>query len=259
MTRDPERWLSVGSDSDGFERELLQSIHDVSPRPRAKEEAWTRIAAQMSAVALVTSGASVAATHAAASGAATAAGTGLKSGLVAFSQSLAAKVVLGLAVASAGAFVATRRVESPATERAAPQRPSAAHAPALAPSVQPSHIEPAQGVERGASVSSPAEASEPSRAPAKRAARDDIAAESSRLAEARAELRRGNPKAAQLILSRLRAEFPRGALGQEREVLAIEVLAAEGNRAGAKRRVQAFIATHPNSPHNAALARFLGK
>lgn len=258
MTRDPERWLSASSDADGFERELLHSIHDVSPRPRAKEEAWTRIAAQMSAVALVTGGASAAATHAAASSAAVAAGSGLKSGLVALSQSLAAKVVLGLAVASAGAFVATRRSESPATEHAAAQRPTAAPAPALAPPVQASQIEPAP-VERGSSVSPAAEVSEPSRAPAKRSLRDDIAAESSRLAEARAELRRGNPKAAQVILNRLRSEFPRGALGQEREVLAIEALAAEGNRAAAKRRIQAFVAAHPNSPHNGALARFLGE
>jgi len=46
-------------------------------------------------------------------------------------------------------------------------------------------------------------------------------------------------------------------LGQEREVLAIEVLAAQGNAAAAKRRAQAFIAAYPKSPHSATLARFV--
>jgi hypothetical protein len=45
-------------------------------------------------------------------------------------------------------------------------------------------------------------------------------------------------------------------LSQEREVLAIEVLAAQGNTDAARRRAKAFIALHPKSPHSPQLKRF---
>jgi outer membrane protein assembly factor BamD (BamD/ComL family) len=76
------------------------------------------------------------------------------------------------------------------------------------------------------------------------------------LARARAELRRGNAVSAQQMLEQMRVKFPSGVLGQEREVLSIEVLAARGNGDAARRRARAFIAAYPKSPHSAQLARF---
>jgi outer membrane protein assembly factor BamD (BamD/ComL family) len=58
---------------------------------------------------------------------------------------------------------------------------------------------------------------------------------------------------------RLANELPKAALSQEREVLMIEALMAQGETASAQRRVRAFIAAHPNSPHSAQLTRFLGQ
>jgi hypothetical protein len=93
--------------------------------------------------------------------------------------------------------------------------------------------------------------------PAPVVVRDHLRHESALLTRARAELRSGNPHAAQATLSRMQREFPVGALRQERDVLGIEALAAEGNAEAAARGARAFIALHPESPHAATLHRFL--
>lgn len=77
--------------------------------------------------------------------------------------------------------------------------------------------------------------------------------------EARAELRSGEAEAAAATLERLRAQFPKGVLRQEREVLAIDVLAARGNVQEAERRAQAFVKQYPGSSHSAKLKRFLDR
>ena len=86
---------------------------------------------------------------------------------------------------------------------------------------------------------------------------DLLRAESALLTEARAELRSGNPGRAQAALDRLQAQFPKGMLTQEREVLAIEVQHARGNVDAAKHRARAFVKAYPNSPHSPKLSRFL--
>ncbi|HEY3595635.1 MAG TPA: hypothetical protein VGL13_17230, partial [Polyangiaceae bacterium] len=83
-----------------------------------------------------------------------------------------------------------------------------------------------------------------------------LEAEASMLAQVRSELRGGNARDAQITLNQLRAAFPNGALTQERDVLAIEVLAANGDKAGAQRKASAFLAAHPTSPYNAKVKRF---
>jgi hypothetical protein len=93
--------------------------------------------------------------------------------------------------------------------------------------------------------------------PAPVVVRDRLRHESALLTRARAELRSGNPHAAQATLSRMQREFPAGALHQERDVLGIEALAAEGNAEAAARGARAFIVAHPESPHAATLHRFL--
>jgi len=85
---------------------------------------------------------------------------------------------------------------------------------------------------------------------------DALKAESALLSKARAELRSGNAVGAQASLDKLQAQFPKGVLVQEREVLTIEVLHARGNVEGARRRAKAFLSAYPKSPHGQALARF---
>jgi len=86
--------------------------------------------------------------------------------------------------------------------------------------------------------------------------RDMLSAESALLTQARAQLRNGDVNAAQQVLRTLHKKFPKGMLRQEREVLAIEVLAARGKKDAARQRAQAFVAAYPESPHSAQLSRF---
>ena len=73
------------------------------------------------------------------------------------------------------------------------------------------------------------------------------------LTDARAQLRSGDARGALATLDRLQVRSPRGILGQEREVLTIQALAAIGNNEAAKRRAKAFILAYPNSPHSTQL------
>lgn len=77
------------------------------------------------------------------------------------------------------------------------------------------------------------------------------------LAKVRSQLHGGDPHAALATLNQMQSAFPNGELTQERDVLAVEVLAANGNTAAAKRKANAFIAAHPTSPHSARLERFV--
>jgi len=73
---------------------------------------------------------------------------------------------------------------------------------------------------------------------------------------ARAELAAGRPAAALAELNALDREVPRGMLGQERQVLAIEALAASGQSGAAGRLASAFVEAHPTSPYADRVRRF---
>jgi hypothetical protein len=268
---DPRRLLNELGDGEELERELLASIQRVDPPGHAKAEAWARLSAQIGAVALVSTvhssaAASAASSHAATSGVAVegakaAAGTGLKSALApAVLKVVSAKLVVGLAIAGSvvGASAiwvherAQRAAPAPSTQAATVVAPEADTNSAL--SAEPSSDESADNT--SASERPPASTDTSARPSSEQRRRDQLSAESSLLTQARAELRRGDVRGAQQLLRRLRVEFPNGVLGQEREVLAIEVLAASGNAAAAKRRAEKFIAAHPESPHSAQLSRF---
>jgi TolA-binding protein len=88
-------------------------------------------------------------------------------------------------------------------------------------------------------------------------AKDHLREESAFLERARALLRSGHPRAAQGTLLRMQAQFPKGSLTQEREVLLIEALAARGNSDAAERDARSFVEAHPESPHAVQLRRFL--
>ncbi len=243
MTGDPERLLST-TNADPLERELLGSVRYVGPPDGAKDQAWRSIAGQIAVVAAV--GAVSSSTAAAAS----------KVGLGtmatwALSTKIAAVVVVG-GFALGGGYLAVHNAQPTASLSSAPRAvvPPVTHAaPALAVTPKAPEVVAEPAEEAPAEVA-PSHKLEPLRL-------DALRAESALLTEARAQLRSGNPAVAQASLDRLQAQFPKGMLTQEREVLSIEVLDARGNVEGAKRRAKAFVKAYPKSPHSAKLSRFL--
>jgi hypothetical protein len=83
-----------------------------------------------------------------------------------------------------------------------------------------------------------------------------LAEESRMVIEARRALHAGDFATTLHLLESAAATFPNGALGQEREALAIQALARSGQRAAAAKRAAAFLAEYPNSPHAADLKAF---
>ena len=258
---DPQRLLSNISDADDLERELLGSIQRLDPPAGARGEAWTRLSAQIAAVGVLGtvahgSAAAAAATGSAAAPGAVAASVGSSLGFGPLALKLfASKAVVGAALAGAAIGVSAVWVHvrnkpepaAPVVTLAASQAPARASLPAPEP--------------EAANAPDFAPTPETSEVPAARpnveqSRKDRLSAESALLTRARADLRSGNAAAAQQALDQLRVKFPKGVLGQEREVLSIEVLSARGNTEAARRRAKAFIAAYPKSPHSAQLSRF---
>jgi hypothetical protein len=252
VSRDPERLLSGASDADELERSLLSSVRDADPPGEAHARVWRGLATQIAAATLASAAqaSTLGASASASAGAATSAFV---------SKTLAAKLVFGLALggAAAGAgfaWTSARAVSTP---------PMAAGAAALSSAARSGRV-----LEQRASEPAPASVPEtPAESPASgargsvrgepREQADDerLRAESQLLARARAELRQGNSAAARATLQRLQARFPKGVLHQEREVLAIEILSAQGKTAASERRARAFIKAYPGSPHSTNLRR----
>lgn len=72
---------------------------------------------------------------------------------------------------------------------------------------------------------------------------------------ARAQAQIGSNPGGALSLTELhRSRFPKGSLGQEREVIAITALVAMGRTAEARSRAEAMIAANPGSAHRRRLS-----
>jgi len=241
---DPDRLLSQISDADEVERTLLGSLQRVEPPADAKGKAWERLSAQLAAVGVV--GITQTSTAAAGSSAAAAAKSA--------GAALGSKLLVGFALVAGALGGSALWLESRA--RPSPSVVSSAAPPVPAPLLQPALPKLASA----APPTMPPLASPASARPAKPNAEqnpvDRLSAESTLLMQARAQLRSGDSAAAAQSLARLRANFPKGVLSQEREVLTIEVLAAQGNAEAARRHAKAFISAHPTSPHSAQLSRF---
>jgi hypothetical protein len=74
-------------------------------------------------------------------------------------------------------------------------------------------------------------------------------AELGTIEKARAALRSGDTRRALGLLDRYEALFPLGAMAPEAAVLRVEVLVKGGDRLGAKRVADAFLANNPESPY----------
>ncbi|HEX3776796.1 MAG TPA: outer membrane protein assembly factor BamD [Polyangiaceae bacterium] len=237
---DPERLLESGADPEV--RELLESLRELAPDAKLGLASWGIMAAKVATLPTVVPPPAAAAPSAV--------GTGI-------SQAIGAKL---LAVAMATTVVGAGAIWFHAAHRGSMAVPNPAKAAPSAAPVQSAPPAPApQDEAANAASDDTASAREPASAPSPSAGThaSRLDAEASLLAKARSALHNGDAHGAALALSQLQSAFPKGALGQEREVLAIEVLAENGNLAAARKRANAFIAAHPSSPHNAKLERFL--
>lgn len=181
-----------------------------------------------------------------------------------------ANVVTAPESASPRADLPAPRGNSPAPSsesRVAPSpssQPSAAPATndAPSPSSQPSVAPSPSGDATSAAVSPPSQGADVTSgdAPAPGSAEDRerlLREEREMVNQARTALRGGDTGGAMRLLEQARVKFPNGALGQEREALAIETLAKSGAREAASARAAAFIKAHPTSPHAARLQLFV--
>jgi hypothetical protein len=235
MSGDPERLLRDAS-FDGVERELLASVENVHPPDGAKARAWHAIAGELAAGVAV--GTTVATSTATA-----------KSGALSAATSGVVLKIFGVLVAGgvvAGGYAAYRRALAPEAPSVvpAPTAPIVAARPPGRVAPEPAPVAPTAA---------------PGDAPAKQRFESErvtsLSAESALLTEARAKLRASDAAGAAATLERMQSRFPRGVLGQEREVLAIEILSAQGNAEAAKARARAFVRAHPKSPHSEQLGR----
>ncbi|HEY4105831.1 MAG TPA: hypothetical protein VGM44_18150 [Polyangiaceae bacterium] len=136
---------------------------------------------------------------------------------------------------------------SPSSTANQNSEPSANSAPSALPAALPSDSTPTapstNSLASGASAA-PHHAANPSS--------NSVADEASLLERARAALG-SNPAQALQLTNEHQKEFPRGALTQEREVIAIAALRRLGRTAEAERRAQAFDRAYPNSAHQHAV------
>jgi hypothetical protein len=226
---DPIRLLNSSGGQHQLERAVLDSLRVVAVPAQAKSLVWGAL--------------NVTVAEAGALAGATAGTASVWRGALKFLVSPKALMAVPVVVAALGAGAMHQRslaapVQTPAVAAAAL---TVAQPSSLAAPETPTEAEAADATDRPAPVM----------------VRDRLRHESALLTRARAELRSGNPHAAQATLSRMQREFPAGALHQERDVLAIEALAAEGNAEAAARGARSFILAHPESPHAATLRRFL--
>jgi hypothetical protein len=149
-------------------------------------------------------------------------------------------------------------------QHGAPTRVASAPPTALAPAASVVTTPPAPAVS-----SEPVTAAEPkrttaeplrasgalARAPAKPAS--DLAAEVTALDGIRTALAIGALGDAEAQLLAYRRSFARGALRSEAEVLAIDVLVAQGRKQAAARAAERFILQHPRDPQVARVRAFL--
>jgi len=145
---------------------------------------------------------------------------------------------------------------APPARAAAPQpAPQPAIRPAPAPTAEPTPTAVPAARANAARRPRPSASAQPVRAPAL-GEHEDPVAELALLERAQRVLR-SDPAAALALAESHRARFERGALAQEREMLAIEALLRLERRAHAERRARAFAQRYPQSSHGPRLRDLL--
>jgi hypothetical protein len=284
----PKRWIEDKSESTPLERAILRPALTIAIPSGAEQRVWAKLmaAAPLTAVALTASSAAgSSAATVAAEGSATAAatiGTGVKLGLGVIGKAFVIGAASG-ALFAGGVSVVTsppssqeaavppavqaRSEEGVKLERSSAKRPSASvsqqdePASDLPGSPQPPAREtvaarlPESRSLEGAQPPAPSVTSFPTLSP-EPAPSSRLREEAAVLRRAREALRQGNLSVAFAELEVARTAFPRGALGEEREALTIELLARSGQRDAARQRAQAFLRRFPNSAYAANVGQF---
>jgi len=88
---------------------------------------------------------------------------------------------------------------------------------------------------------------------------DALPDEAALLRDAREALRDGDPARALTLLDQHAKRFPDGTFAQERDVMRVDALMAEGKTGEAKDAARAFLARHPESAHRPRLEALLSK
>jgi hypothetical protein len=242
---DPKRWTEGGEASE-LERELLGAGQASRMTDAERRAIWAGIALTLPSVA-----APLAAKPLIGAG-----------GVL---STYFSKGVVILAAVGGLTYGAARllRSEAGALEHAAPVRtaaPAQAAAPASPMAQTPASPETAAASPSIAAPTEPETAALPAGAADAKAkpgpTETQLREESLAVLDARAALRAGQAGHALTLLDQMRARFPHGALGQEREALTIEALAKTGQAAAAGRRADAFVRNHPHSPYVADVKRF---
>jgi hypothetical protein len=233
---DPTRLLA-SADSTDLEKKLLSSWDERPPHDaRAKTLAMLGVAGATTIAGAATAGASIAPKAAAAGWLAMAKWT--------------AVAVIAVGATAAGVGIATRHHDENATPAvtvtATVQAPPVVTATATAE--EPKTIElPTETAHRVPQTTHAAP-------PASSTLAEQVAA----LDRARAALDGHDGAKARKLVDAYEAEYPGGAFTQEAEVVRIEALSRDGNRAEAERAGKRFLATYPKSPHAPRVRTLLG-
>jgi hypothetical protein len=247
----PKRWLDGGDELSPEERRALGADLDRQAPPRAKHAVRAGLALKLSAASAAAAAPGVLRASAQQGAAAklvslsllksVAIGFGISAGVgVAFTLSARHEVAKPSASATARpapAPVSTHDFTAPVDSGAPSPSP-----PSSPPSDVPQHHALRRTVAREAGAEPPARTTA-------------AASESQRVAQARTLLRGGHASAALTVLQNLERDEPNGLLGQEREALSIQALAALGRRDAARTRASVFAQRYPASPHINAVRR----
>jgi TolA-binding protein len=233
---DPVRLLA-SADATDLEKQLLGSWSDERPAPAARDKTL--------AVLGLAGGA--------AAGAATAGGSiapkAIATGWLAVAKWLAVGVV-AVGAAAAGIGVAHRLGRHAGAPAATPSAP----APVVAvPAARATAAPPGTVIELPAA---PAVRHAPARTVT--AAPSSIGRQVAALDRARAALDQGDAPRAGRLVDEYEAAYPAGEFRQEADVLRIEALVREGKSEDAARAGRRFLATYPQSPHDARVRSLLG-
>ncbi len=248
---EPRRLLS-DPEASSFERDLLESWSSEAPSLDARTRA-------LSLAAGVVAGAVAATTTATAGASSTAAGVAAPKVVAAAGFSGAAKlgILAAMVLVSAVVSVAVVRsspdatpVPTPATipdrvPAVAPSPPPTTEPPAVSPADLPSAPTAAVVTPTAPPPSTRAQGSAVAHTDAPSSVTEEIAS----FDRARAALEAGEVDRALALLDTYERRFPAGTFVQEAEVLRVKALSAKGDRAGARRTGERFLAAHPSSPH----------
>jgi hypothetical protein len=242
---DPKRLLEIngGNSADALERELLGSLR---PNAESRDEVWRRLAAPgVLAIGASAAGVVAAAKASASTGAAATGTTFFSTAKLGLVLALAAPVAAGAFYVASSSPAAPPSAAAPALVATAPSPDKAGSEPAVAPQPPPpAEQEAAQGPAKVAERPAPESA---------------ISEENRLLREARTASRSGDAAGALSKLRVLDRRFPAGALLQERELLRVQALRAQGSQAEAEQRARRFLKLYPSSPYASHMKALLNE